>query len=96
MGRPEVHQVKNKKELSVHQTRVVKAFKAKNTDIPIAVIYLAVYGNAAHNRLGNTPRKMQQKLAPTFAAINVKIGPDERIEPGEVKQTYRYSTKHRG
>lgn len=75
------------KELSQHQNRVLKAFDAKNKDIDIAVLYTRVYGDPGHM----SAREMQQKMAPTFSAINDKLKRG-RIEPGDTKRTYRYNT----
>lgn len=77
------------KKLSEHQQKVLAAFDKKNTDIDIAVVYTRVYGDPGHA----TVRDMQQKLAPTFSAINEKI--TGVIEPGIVKRTYRYSSKRK-
>lgn len=75
------------KKLSDFQNRVLKAFDAKNKDIDIAVLYVRVYGDPGHM----SARAMQQKLAPTFSAINDKLKKG-CIEPGEMKRTYRYNT----
>lgn len=74
------------RELSSHQDKVFAAFHRFNTDIDIAVLYTRIYGDAGQM----TARDMQQKLAPTFKAINCKIS--GVIEPGETKRTYRLNT----
>lgn len=73
---------------SEHQVRVFDAFHIKDTDINIAVLYYRVYGDPG--RL--TIRDMQQKLAPTFDAMNKKWFNGWKIVPGETKQTYRLAT----
>ena len=82
--------------LSEHQTKVLAAFEEKDKDIPISRIYLLVYGHDDWQRNGNTVRKMQQRLAPTFKHINDKLykekGTYHVIELGNVKRTYRLST----
>jgi hypothetical protein len=83
--------VKTKAKLSQHQEKVLIAFRHKNSDVPISAIFLLVYGEKEW-KATRTVRKMQQKLAPTIAAINDKIAP-QRIKPGGHKQTYRLSTK---
>lgn len=74
--------------LSTHQEKTLKAFDPKETDIDIAVLYTRVYGDPGSMSV----REMQQKLAPTFAAINEKLT-GKRIEPGELKRTYRLAKK---
>lgn len=80
------------KKLSVHQARVYFSFSRKNKDTDIEEIYAKVYGISELNRKGTTIRIMQQKLAPTFAAINKKIAPHS-IVPGLLKRTYRLNTR---
>lgn len=75
------------KKLSRHQESVLTAFDLADKDIDIAVLYTRVYGDPGHM----TAREMQQKLAPTFSAINKKLD-GSRIEPGEIKRTYRRTT----
>lgn len=81
--------------LSSHQDKTFSAFDPIETDIDIAVLYTRVYGDPGSMSV----RSMQQKLAPTFQAINNKM--DEykgkwRIEPGELKRTYRLARIKRG
>lgn len=76
--------------LTTHQYNVYKAFTKADTDIGIAVIYDRVYDDPTSS--DKTAREMQQKLAPTFAAINKKMK-GARIEPGKTKRTYRLNTK---
>lgn len=76
-----------KKKLSAHQELTLQAFDKKNTDIDIAVLYTRVYGDPGHL----SAREMQQKLAPTFSAINEKLAKG-KLEPGDTKRTYRYNT----
>lgn len=71
-----------------HQDKVLNAFDKRDTDIDIVTIYTRVYGDPGHI----TAREMQQKLAPSFSVINGKL-PKGRIEPGEVKRTYRLRSK---
>lgn len=73
-------------KLSEHQQKAVDAFKPKGKDIDIVVLYTRVYGDPGQL----TAREMQQKLAPTFSAINEKLT-DSLIEPGALKRTYRFS-----
>ena len=77
-------------DLSKHQQKTLDAFDPTETDIDIAVLYTRVYGDPGSMSV----RKMQQKLAPTFKAINDKLK-RRRIEPGEIKRTYRLA-KQRG
>ena len=77
-------------ELTEHQKDVVAAFKIKNKDIDIVVLYTRIYGDPG--RL--TARECQQKLAPTFAEIN-RRSEVLHIEPGDLKRTYRCSTPPR-
>lgn len=81
-----------KKELSPHQTKVLDAFTPNDTDIYIHTLYNRVYGINNENR---TVRYCQQKLAPTFLAINKKLEVG-RIVPGKLKQTYRLDTTGEG
>ena len=83
--------MKTKAKLSQHQEKVLSAFRRQNYDVPISAIFLIVYGDKEW-KATRTIRDMQQKLAPTIAAINEKIKPHS-IKPGEFKQTYRYSTR---
>lgn len=78
---------KTKKPLSDHQVNVLAAFEMNDKDYDIAVLYTRVYGDPGDM----TARQMQQKLAPTFSAINDKMKKG-RIEPGEKKRTYRYNS----
>lgn len=78
------------RKLSAHQQKIVDALRPQNKDVSIVAIYAHVYGCQP----GLDVRKMQQKLAPTFAAINKKLHRGQ-IVPGELKQTYRYSHPHR-
>lgn len=78
------------KDLSDFQEKVLSAFGKINRDVKIEELYNSVYGT------GSTPysrsvRSMQQKLGPTFAAINTKLK-GARIAPGETKRTYRIYT----
>lgn len=75
-------------QLTEHQQKVLKAFTKKNHDIDLMVIYHRVYGDPGVL----TARECQQKLAPSFSAVNAKIAPSV-IEPGEIKRTYRLSTR---
>lgn len=81
------------KKLSIHQQKAIGAFIPSNTDIDIAVLYTRVYGDPGVL----SAREMQQKLAPTFAAVNEKLAKVESvIEPGEKKRTYRLNTNTKG
>lgn len=80
-------------KLSEHQERVRSAMFPQNKDVPIDDIFRAVYGVAAARKV--TIREMQQKLAPTFAAINKKLH-KAKIEPGLIKQTYCYRHPAKG
>jgi len=75
------------KELSQHQQKVLDAFDKNDTDIDIATLYTRVYGDPGHL----SAREMQQKLGPTFKAINEKMD-RPRLVPGEIKRTYRYDS----
>lgn len=78
--------------LTDHQKLVVAAFKQKNKDIDIVVIYTRIYGDPGEL----TARECQQKLAPSFAEVN-RRSLTLHIEPGHLKRTYRCSTpKHKG
>lgn len=77
-------------KLTEHQQKVYDAFDKANTDIDIAVLYTRVYGDPGHK----TVRDMQMRLGPNFAALNAKLFREdqdhsEKIEPGDVKRTYR-------
>lgn len=74
--------------VSVHQQKVLDAFHALDTDIDIVVLYTRVYGDPGQLSV----REMQQRLAPTFRLINTRL-PNCRIELGDVKRTYRRTTK---
>lgn len=78
-------------KLSAHQEKVVSAFDEKDKDIPIGRLFMRVYGHDEWQK--RSVREMQQKLAPIFADINVKLEGKAVIEPGELKRTYRYSIK---
>lgn len=81
------------KKLSDHQRKTLDALHPINTDIDVAVVYTRVYGDPG----SQSARTMQQKLAPTFSAINEKlVSRKVKIEPGETKRTYRFSTKQEG
>lgn len=77
-------------KLSVHQKKVLDAFHRKNTDIDIVILFMRVYDYPATKQWPSV-RSMQQKLAPSFAEINKKLKRG-RVEPGQIKRTYRYST----
>lgn len=79
--------IKKDKTLTAHQASVLNAFGENDKDYDIAVLYTRVYGDPGHM----TAREMQQKLAPTFSAINEKLNKG-RIEPGDTKRTYRLNT----
>lgn len=83
--------MKTKKELSEHQKNVLAAFEDKDKDISISRIYMLAYGHDEWQKKGTTIRVMQQKLAPTFKEINKKLV-GMKIEPGDVKRTYRLNT----
>lgn len=76
-------------KLSPHQKKVLAAFDTPGRDIGIVILYVRVYGAIP---TGMQTRQMQQKLAPTFHAINVKLKTG-KILPGQLKRTYRYSSK---
>ncbi|RTL04951.1 hypothetical protein EKK58_09090 [Candidatus Dependentiae bacterium] len=80
------------KILSEHQQKTLTSLRPDNTDIDIAVIYTRVYGDPGTL----SARDMQMKLAPVFRAINNKLKKTNRIEPGELKRTYRLNTNYKG
>lgn len=60
-----------------------------NDDIPIASIYETVYGPQGPTfMLLTSNRSMQQQLGPLLARINRKLK-EQKIVPGNIKQTYR-------
>jgi len=83
--------IKNRDKLTEHQEEVLNAVLPLDTDKPIRDIYMTVYGDPSDNM---SVRNMQQKLAPTFKAINEKIS-NVKIIPGKLKQTYRVIRKGR-
>lgn len=76
------------------QQRVFDVLDARpNTDVPIKVMFAALYTGREDQRLfPDTVRDMQQQLGPLIARINSKLKRG-RIEPGHVKQTYRLNTQ---
>lgn len=75
--------------LSPHQKKVFDAFIDTDCDVLIITLYRRVYGKV---KPLSSVRSLQQRMAPTFSAINDKIRP-ARIEPGYLKKTYRLNTK---
>lgn len=75
-------------KLTDHQQKVFDAFDVQDMDISIKLLYIRVYGKED----GLSSRGMQQKLAPTFAAINDKLE-GKAIKPGLHKRTYRITKK---
>lgn len=75
-------------ELSPLQDRLYAVFEAhKDEDISISDLYEVAYGTDATLSV----RDKQQRLAPIFARINEKLT-GQRIEPGQLKRTYRLNT----
>ena len=71
------------------QQKVFDLLDAKpNTDVALAELYSTVYGGGQSDLFPPTNRDMQQKMGPLFARINSKLKRG-RIEPGQIKQTYR-------
>lgn len=81
-------------KLSATQQRLYDAFKDKpDTDIAISAMYDATYrGEERTNSLVFTDRYMQQRLGPIVQRLNKKLD-GQRIEPGQLKRTYRLNTK---
>lgn len=75
-------------ELTEHQQKVLAAFDKREEDIAISIIFMRVYGHGEWQKVGQTVRAMQQKLAPTFRVLNNKLENME-IVPGYYKNTYR-------
>ncbi len=59
-----------------------------NRDLGIAYLHSVVYDNT-HSY---STRWMQQRLGPPIRMINRKLPDNMRIEPGQLKQTYRLNT----
>lgn len=79
-------------KLSELQSRVFRLLSKKpNTDVPIQELFLAAYPLDASSTF---VRDMQQKLAPLLARINGKLKRG-RIEPGQMKRTYRLTIRRR-
>lgn len=77
-------------ELSPLQDKIYIVLKSRaNTDVSISELYIIAYGFGAQR---GKFRDMQQKLGPIFARINEKLE-GQRVEPGELKRTYRLNTK---
>ncbi len=75
------------------QQKVFDLLDAKpNTDVPLQDLYDAAYGTDEPTLFGMSNRDMQQKMGPLFARINAKLKRG-RIEPGQLKQTYRLAIK---
>lgn len=69
-------------------------FKDKpNTDIQIYDMYVAVYGVRAAIAEDSDIRHKQQKLSPLLQRLNARLPEGHRIEPGQLKRTYRLNTK---
>lgn len=86
MGRGKVLEVTH--ELSEFQQKVYSLFEP-NVDRPIHWLYDKTYNsNGASSTV--RVRDMQQRLGPVFARINDKLV-GQRIEPGQLKRTYRLS-----
>lgn len=86
-----------KQQLSVMQRLVFNVLGEKpNTDIPISVLYGVAHRDGAFEDIEKnmSTRTMQQTLGPLIARINAKLKRG-RIEPGELKRTYRLNTKKR-
>lgn len=83
------------KELSELQKRLYAVFKTPNVDVSIYAMYYAVYLDGIVPKdaiVVTTVRDMQQKLGPVLQRLNAKLE-GQRIEPGQLKRTYRLNTK---
>ena len=85
--------------LAPQEERCFKVLLGKvNEDVPIYVIYEAVFQNPVHVVqqgvliLGLTSRTMQQRLGTILSRVNKKLARG-RVRPGDVKQTYRLDTQ---
>ena len=88
------------------QRRVYKALSEPcDTDVKIDELFMCAYPGQPRERRGAardgrkmalptlTNREMQQYLAPLFARMNTRLATEGmKIEPGQLKQTYRLST----
>ena len=80
-------------KLTELQQKVFDLLDAKpNTDVALVDLYAAAYQNAQADMFPPLNRDMQQKMGPLFARINAKLKRG-RIEPGQIKQTYRLTIK---
>lgn len=68
----------------------------KDSDVKIEDMYRALYGAPPHSDdkvlHAADARYMQQKLGPVIQRINAKLPLTIRIEPGQLKRTYRLNT----
>lgn len=69
--------------------------KNPDTDFPIRNLYAFMYFNNYDADLTINTRRMQQSLGPAIARINAKLV-GQRIEPGQLKRTYRLNTNYVG
>lgn len=88
------------------QRRVYKVLSEPfDTDVKIDELFMCAYPGQPLERMAMdsrglpmalptlTNRDMQQYLAPLFARMNTRLAVDGmKIEPGQLKQTYRLST----
>lgn len=93
--------------LELFQTNIQKRIYSKlmpvGTDVKIDELYMAAHPGEPIERMVDTPtgpmalprlnnRDMQQLLGSTLANMNAKLAPHGlKIEPGQIKQTYRLS-----
>lgn len=75
------------------QERLYAVFKDRpNEDIAIAHMYAATYAVSFAELIEVSIRDMQQRLAPVIARLNGNLPPNNRVEPGQLKRTYRLNT----
>lgn len=86
-------------DLTPLQQSLWAVFKDKpDIDVAIVDMYIAAYVSdsmADFYRFGKLcdVRHMQQKLSPLLQRLNAKLPEGQRIEPGQLKRTYRLNTK---
>lgn len=87
------YKLKDGKALTELQEAVLLSLIKPDIDVPINDVFDAAYGDRKLYKIRKpSVRQMQQKLAPTIKWINSKLE-HGRVEPGELKQTYRFNTK---
>ncbi|TXH12357.1 MAG: hypothetical protein E6R03_13030 [Hyphomicrobiaceae bacterium] len=74
------------------QERLFALFNTRpDQDIEIWLLYSVAYEVKPSEHDADN-RRMQQRLAPVIARLNGNLPPNNRVEPGQLKRTYRLNT----